>query len=368
MASLTIRRTLAPLALVLASAALAGSALPSLATGTTKAVTAGPPKVSTGGFRAAGASIVLEGSVNPRTLATTYYFRYGPSRTALTSQTTPGTLAGGTSATTAVKVSQSVAGLPEGYFYVLVAYNADGTKEGKPQVVTVKKSGFELPKTFAPTVVGGTFVITGSLTGAGSANRQVVLQATPYPYRTPFANVGEPILTGPTGAFSFRVSDLSTSTHFRIATVGLAPLYSDIIPEQAEVRVVLRVQTSSHRKGLVRLFGTVSPAEVGARVFFQLEKAPKTKVPKADKPEKLSKSEKATEKAEERPPTFANKFSSVVKRATRSISRFSLVVNIQDAGHYRAFVVLGPGPLASGSSETITLRAGPAKKSKRKKA
>jgi hypothetical protein len=365
MASLTIRRTLTLVAPAVAGATLAASSLTSLASATTKTDTAGAPKVSTGGFRAAGASTVLEGSVNPRTLTTTYYFKYGPTK-AFGSQTTPGTLAGGPSATASVKVSQPVAGLPEGYVYVLVASNADGTKEGKPQLVTVKKSGFELPKSFAPTVVGGAFVVTGTLTGAGNANRQVVLQATPYPYRAAFANVGEPILTGPTGALSFRVSDLLTSTHFRIATVGLTPMYSDIIPEQAEVRVVLKVQTSSHRKGLVRLFGTVSPAEVGARVFFQLEKAPKTKIPKADKPEKLSKSQKAAEKAEEKPPTFANKFSAIVKRATRSISRFSLVVSIQDAGHYRAFVALPPGPLASGSSQTITLRAGPAKKGKRK--
>jgi hypothetical protein len=366
MASLTIKRTLALLALAAPGITLAASPLPSQAAGTTKTVTAGPPKVSTGGFRAAGSSTVLEGTVNPRTLTTTYYFKYGPTR-AYGSQTTEATLAGGSTATTNVKVSQTVAGLPEGYFYALVGKNADGTKEGKPQEVTVKKSGFDLPKTFAATVVGGTFVISGTLTGAGNGGRQIVLQASPYPYRTPFADVGVPILTGPTGAFSFSVRDLSISTHFRIATVGPAPLYSDVIPEQAEVRVVLKVQITSHRKGLVRLYGTVTPAEVGARVFFQLEKAPKVKVPKADKPEKLSKSEKATEKAEERPPTFANKFSEVVKHATRSISRFSLVVSIEEAGHYRAFVALPAGPLASGSSEVVTLHAGPVKKSKRKK-
>ncbi len=366
MASLTIKRTLALLALAGAGTTLAASLLPSQAASKPTTVTAGAPKVSTGGFRAAGSSTVLEGTVNPRTLTTTYYFKYGPTK-AFGLQTTQATLAGGSTATTPVKVSQTVAGLPQGYFYALVGSNADGVKEGKPQEVTAKKSGFDLPKTFAATVVGGTFVISGTLTGAGSGGREVVLQATPYPYRTLFANVGEPILTGPTGAFSFRVSDLSISTHFRIATVGPAPLYSDIIPEQAEVHVVLKAQTTSHKKGLVRLYGTVSPAQVGARVFFQLEKAPKVKVPKTSKPEKLSKSKKPTEKAEERPPTFATKFSAVVKRATRSISRFSLVVSIQDAGHYRAFVALPPGPLASGPSEIVTLHAAPAKKTKRKR-
>ncbi len=365
MASLTIKRTLALLAPAVAGITLAASPL-AQAAGSSKTVTAAAPKVSTGGFRAAGSSTVLEGTVDPRTLTTTYYFKYGPTK-AFGSQTTEATLAGGSTATTSVKVSQTVAGLPQGYFYVLVAHNADGLREGKPQEVTAKKSGFDLPKTFAATAVGGTFVISGTLTGAGNGARQIVLQASPYPYRAPFADVGEPILTGPTGAFSFSVRDLSMSTHFRIATVGLAPLYSDVIPEQAEVHVVLKAQTTSHRKGLVRLYGTVSPAEVGARVFFQLEKAPKVKVPKADKPEKLSKSGKTNEKAEERPPVFANKFAAVVKRATRSISRFSLVVSIQEAGHYRAFVALPSGPLASGSSEVLTLRAGPAKKTKRKK-
>jgi len=194
-----------------------------------------------------------------------------------------------------------------------------------------------------------------------------VLQASPFPYRTPFANVGGPIATGATGAFSFRVAKLSTSTKFRVATVGALPVYSLVLTEQVTVRVTLKVRSTS-RKGLVRLYGTVTPAEVGAHVFFQLEgtaKRPKAEKEKLDKPKKPGTSEKAAEKSEK--PTFSSKFSTVVKRATRTISRFSAVVNIIDAGAYRAFVEVPPGPVASGHSQSIQLHAAPKKKSKKKK-
>ncbi len=126
--------------------------------------------------------------------------------------------------------------------------------------------------------------------------------------------------------------------------------------------MTLHVRTSK-RKGIVRLYGTVSPAEVGARVVFQIQKTPKK--------ERIFKSEKAEEKAEEKGPPFASVFVSVVKRATRTLSRFSKVVTIKKTGHYRAYVELRRGPLASGYSSTVTLHARPAtkkRKAKRKKA
>ncbi|HYB24839.1 MAG TPA: hypothetical protein VED41_13635, partial [Solirubrobacteraceae bacterium] len=185
---------------------------------------------------------------------------------------------------------------------------------------------------------------------------------TPYPYRLPYADVGSIITTSASGSFSFSVPDQRTSTKFRVATVGSAPIYSDIVPALVEVDVTLKVRTAG-RKGLVRLYGTVAPAEVGAHVLIQLERPPKQpKAPTSSKPEKT---EKATEK--ERTPSFATKFTTIVKHATRSISRFSLVLTVPQSGEYRAFVELAPGPLISGHSQTVALHAGPSTKKKRKK-
>jgi hypothetical protein len=318
-----------------------------------------------------GISAVLEGSVDPRTFATTYYFQYGPT-VAYGKQTASGTLPAGSTAT--VKVSETATGFLPGYHYRLVASNADGPpKEGhdhtytpKTTKKTIKKTEFELPKSFEPTPIGGAFILSGTLAGSDNASRSIVLQASPYPYRAPFADVGAPIATGATGAFSFRVAKLSTSTKFRVATVGAAPLYSLVLDQQVTVRVTLKVRLSS-RKGLVRLYGTVTPAEVGAHVFFQLEQTatlPKGEKEKPDKPEKDGASEKEAERSEK--PTFSSKFRTIVKRDTKAVSRFSAVVNISDAGAYRALVEVPPGAVASGHSQSIQLQA-PAKKKKTKK-
>ena len=78
----------------------------------------------------------LEGSVNPRGAATTYFFQYGPT-VAYGSQTAPASLPTGTAT---VKVSQTVARILPGYHYRLVATNEYGPRDGRDRTFTVKTS------------------------------------------------------------------------------------------------------------------------------------------------------------------------------------------------------------------------------------
>ena len=107
----------------------------------------------------------------------------------------------------------------------------------------------------------------------------------------------------------------------------------------------------------------------GAVVFFQLQRtaSPKHLRAKIFKSEKAE--EKAQEKAEERAETlvYSTVFKAPVKHATRSMSRYSGVLGIRKAGVYRAYVVVPAGPLASGYSTSLTLRATVEKKGKRKR-
>jgi hypothetical protein len=351
----------------LASAALA-LPLASQAAPSAKAPTSDVPSVGTGGVtRVLGTSAVLQGTVDPHNLATTYYFKYGPT-IAYGSQTTPGNLPAGI---VKVKVSQPVTGLLVGYHYRLVATNAAGTKEGHDHVFTIKtkkkKAAFVLPKTYKPTPLGGTFILSGSLTGAGNGSREVVLQESPYPYSLIYADVGVPILTTAAGHFTFSVPHMTESTKFRVSTVGALPVRSLLIPVQVSVRVTLKARSSGH-SGLVRMYGTVTPAEVGARIFFEYEKPPKTEGTKGEKPTRLERPKQhRAERSEEKGPRYVTKFLSVVKPATKSISRFSAVVSVKESGHYRAFVEVRPGPLASGASSTVLLHAPASVKKKKKK-
>jgi hypothetical protein len=314
----------------------------------------GRPIVSTGPVtHVHGSSGLLTGAIYPRTAATTYHFQYGPT-VAYGAKTTPASLPAGTAK---VAVGQTATNLLVGYHYRLVATNSFGTSNGKDRVFSPKKKAarIALPKHSEPTVFGRPFILSGTVSGTGNAKRQIVLQASPFPYLEAFSNLGVPIVTDAAGAFSFRVPSLLASTQFRVTTLDPRPVISRVVTEQVAVRVKFKVR-SAGRQGLVRLYGTVTPAEVGARVLFQLQKTVRPK----------GKSQKTT--------TFAAEFTTVVKAGTKTISRFSVVENIRHAGHYRAFVQLphkkgthkkgGSGALISGSSQTILLKAAPASKLK----
>jgi len=335
------RLAVAALACAAALAAVAGLAPSGYAANPAKP---GPPTVSTGQARAQRASVMLLGSVNPRGAATSYFFQYGAT-VAYGKQTTPAALPAGTSS---VKISQLASGMLPGYHYRLVASNSFGpSKPGKDRVFTTKatlNSKLSLVKPTATTVYGRALTLTGTLTGTGNAARKLVLQESPYPFLTEFATVGAPSVTSATGAFSFRLPRLLLSTQYRVGTLDPRPVYSQTITVDVACRVTLKVKRSS-RKGIVRLYGTVTPAAVGARVLFQLSK----KVRPGN-----------TEKTSERTTRFVTQFSTTVKRATKSVSRFSAIVKVRNGGTYRARVQpQKKGPFVPGESATVVLHSAP---------
>jgi hypothetical protein len=311
------------------------------------------PRVSTAGAsHVLPTSALLNASIDPNGTPTSYYFRYGPTP-AYGSQTP--TLPVG-SGTTRVKVGQPVAGLQQGvvyHFRVVAVYEQTKVVEGRDQTFTPKLIPlvFQLAKS-QQAVVGVPFIFSGTLNGFGSAHHTVVLQASPFPYLEAFTNIGAPGITDATGRFSFRVANLSTSTEFRVITQDPRPVYSPVTTVHAAVRVTLGVRSSGHR-GLVRLFGTVTPAEVGAQVQFQLLKPVR--------PRSSEETETSTR--------YVSQFTTVVKKGTRTFSRFSVVTKVLHGGRYRAFVKLrSGGPLVSGfSTQTVVLHASPRSVRKAKK-
>ncbi len=331
--------------------ALAACAAPLVAQAATAPAKPTAPKATTGGATAVhGTSATLVGTVDPGGAAATYSFEYGPT-IAYGKRTTPGKLPAGTSR---VKVGQAVAGLIAGYHYRLLATNEVATAYGKDRTFGVKKKAgktkFTLPKTSAPTVYGGTYVLSGTLGGTGNANRALVLQASPYPFLEAFTTIGVPVHTDAAGRFGFRVPHMVKTTQFRVATLDPRPLYSHVTTQQVAVKVSLKVRSSGSR-GLVRLYGTVTPAKPGAHLDFQLFKA----VRPGNSP-----------KAEEKTARFATQFSTLVKKGTATVSRFSVVVKIVRGGSYRAYVNLTKkGTVTSGASRSVLLHAAPSSSKRR---
>ncbi len=325
------------------------------------------PKVSTGAVHAHGTTLDLGGLVDPRGAATSYYFQYGPT-SSYGMLTATGSLQAGTAK---VSVQEPAPGLATGYHFRIVAMNAGGTAYGADHSYTVKakskgksKVKVNLTAPSAPVALGGTVLLAGNISGAGSTVYSVVLEDSPYPYREAFKAVGAAQATEPGGRFSFRVSHLTASTRFRVVTVGAKPLDSRTITAEVEVRVSLSVRSVSKAPGVVRLYGLISPAEVGAQVFIEIEKKPKPKT--SVKPLKSEKAEERATQAEEAG-RFASVATTVSKRSTKGYSRFSRVLTVRTTGRYRVLVAVPKGPLVSGYSREITLHAAPGTASKAKK-
>jgi hypothetical protein len=287
-------------------------------------------------------SALLAGVVNPKGAETSYYFQWGPSTAGPTityAAQTP-TVAAGTGEKR--KVGQPISGLQPGvqYHFRLVAiYSGSAIPViGADRTFTAKGNAQRLELVKPPTIVAGSpFVLSGVLRGTGNAGHAIVLQASPYPYLEPFVNLGTPATTNATGLFSFRVNNLSSSTQFRVVTIGALPVYSPVITVSVALRVTLHMHSGG--AGLVRLYGTVTPAVTGARVLIQRLKS----VRPSGTAEEGSK--------------FVRQFTTVTKRGSKSFSRFSVVVKIRHAGRYRAFVVVKPGEHVSGASPTLGLKA-----------
>ena len=314
------------------------------------------PRVATGRVtHARGNTAELEGVVNPRGQETTYFFQYG--RTIAYGSQTPAASAG--KGTASVKVGQSASPFLPGYHYRLVASNTqpNSTRVGRDRtfvtpVTLIGRPKVTISKPTVPTVFGSTVVLNGAVTGPAPANRRISLQSSPFPYLEAFTAVGLPTLTNAAGRFSFHVPSLTTSTQFRVVTLETLPLFSPRVIEHVAPRLTFKVR-SAGRQGFVRLYGTISPAEVGARVSFQLEKSVR--------PGRTEKSEETTRK-------YVNQFKTVAKRATRTMSRFSSIVSIRRTGRYRAFILLPNGPLVSGASQqSVVIHAAPARKAHPKK-
>jgi hypothetical protein len=305
--------TLAVGALLLPATALgAPPKSPTVATGPAKSVTY------------SGAT--LTGTVNPQGSETDYYFQYGTTK-GYGAQTPLTPVGNGTKNVTA---SATVSGLTPNtlYHYRLVAVGAT-TQDGGDKSFTTPKVPLTVTINASPNpvVFGNPFIINGTLSGTGNGSKPIQLQATPFPYTAPFANVGNAEVTNPDGSFSFTFAGLLQTAKLRVVTVTKPAVTSAEVIENVAVHVVLHVQRV-RRAGRVRLTGTVTPPEVGAQVVFQ----------------------RLTSKG---PQTVGH---TTVKGGTSSVARFTGLVRKRKHSLYRAAVIFTPGMFSPSTSLPVLVR------------
>jgi hypothetical protein len=232
---------------------------------------AGKPAVTTGGAaQVTIASATLTGQVNPRGLATSYYFQYGTT-TAYGSRS-PSTAVGKGGALVAAAAQIGGLGSNTKYHYRLIAHSSDGTTAGGDRTFTTPRQplGLALSAAPNPVVFGGLTTLSGTLSGTGNGARPVQLQQSPFPFTSGFANVANAQLTDAQGGFSFTVLSVPLTTQYRVLIADRPSVVSPVVTVSVQVLVRTSVTHRHVRRGAkVHFSGTVRPAVPNVPIAVQ---------------------------------------------------------------------------------------------------
>jgi hypothetical protein len=239
--------------------ATAGAARAAVPTVTTLA----PANVTT-------AIATLRGTVNPRSLATTYFFQYGPTA-GYGAQTAVGAAGAGAAAVTvAVPAGALVASTT--YHFRLVAQNASGTAATADRTFRTPAAALSvaLVATPNPVPIGSIFSLTGTASGAGAAGRPLQIQRRAFPFAGAFANFGPAQTTDARGRFGVAVAALPFTTQFRAVVTDRAGVVSPVLAVGAAPVISTRVSRTRIRRGArVRFSGSIRPSEPGRPIAIQ---------------------------------------------------------------------------------------------------
>jgi hypothetical protein len=216
------------------------------------------------------ATATLRGTVNPRRLATTYFFQYGPTA-AYGAQTAAGSAGAGAAGVTVTAAAGALVAATT-YHFRLVARNASGTAVTPDRTFRTPAQPLSVVLVAAPNPVpfGSIFSITGTATGAGAAGRPVQIQRREFPFAGAFANFGAAQTTDARGRFGVAIAVLPFTTQFRAVVTDRPGVISPVLAVGALPIVGTRVSaTRVRRGGRVHFSGTVRPSEPGRGIAIQ---------------------------------------------------------------------------------------------------
>jgi hypothetical protein len=288
---------------------------------------AAAPTVTTGGVaNVAPTTALLKGSIDPNGTATSYMFQIGPTR--LYGGQTPTTAAG--AGNKSVAVAAPVSGLAPAtiYHYRLVGLRGSRTFFGRDRTFKTKRQplGVSLAATPNPIRIGHSTTLAGVLSGTGNANRQVVLQANPWPYTGGFVAATNAQVTNASGGFAFPLLSVSVNTQYRVVLVPKPAVVSPIVVLGTTNKVTRHAKVRrGHRRGRIHLWGTIRPALDGSPVVVQ----------------KLRRG------------TWVNIGQTHARHTSKGISRYSKRIRQKHGGKYRVVVVDASGAHSPGVSRTV---------------
>ena len=226
------------------------------------------PGVRTGPAANVGqTTVTMTGRVNPNERQTTWFFEYGT--TSLYGSRTLDQDAG--SGNSLRRVASNIGNLAPftRYHYRLVARNERGLTKGPDRTFRTQRQplGLTFAATPNPVTPGGSTTLSGALSGTGNTNRQIVLQANPFPYKQGFQNASDVHLTNTTGGFTFPVLSVPINTQYRVVMTQNPSVVSPIVAVGVAPLVGLRVKRLGKRR--FRLSGRVRPEHDGTQMIVQ---------------------------------------------------------------------------------------------------
>lgn len=255
----------------LARAGVLAALATSLALVVPLAAQAAAPAVATGGVtKLSPQNASLSGTVNAKGKATVFFFQIGPTKAY--GLNTPEASAG--SASSNRTVTANLIGLRPAttYHYRVVGRNADGTTVGADKSFKTKNQplGFTLEATPNPVDFGEPVTLQGVLSGTGNAGRQVALQRNEFPFTVGFQTLGNPQVTGATGAFAFPLLSVTSNAQYRTVTTAGTKVVSSVVTLGVAVKVSTKVGARSVKRGhRIRFSGKITPSKVGALYAIQ---------------------------------------------------------------------------------------------------
>jgi hypothetical protein len=212
----------------------------------------------------------LTGRVDPNRVATAWYFEWG--ETTAYGQRTPAADAG--HGPSSVPVSFVLNGLKANtvYHFRTVATNEAGvTRAGDRAFRTFRgPTGITLAAPVRKVRYGRVTAIDGVVQGTGIDGLRVALETEPFPFRDPFAPIGDSVVVHKDGSFELISPPLQITTRMRVVARTTPAVFSG--PVTAFAQLLVRVGTERMTRHRYRIAGRVTPNVRGAKVSIQRRK------------------------------------------------------------------------------------------------
>jgi hypothetical protein len=232
---------------------------------------AAAPTVTTGRATGIGQSIVtLHGKIDPNGTRTDYRFQLGTTK--LYGASTVAQNAGKGSKPVNVKHTFGALAPATTYHYRLVGIRGTRVFLGRDRTFKTKRQplGVSLAATPNPIRAGRPTTLIGVLSGTGNSGRVVQLQANSWPYTGGFQPAANNQVTNSSGGFAFPFLSVNINTQYRVLMPAKPNVVSPIVVLGTTANVTRHATVKrGTRRGRIHFFGTVTPAEDGARVLIQ---------------------------------------------------------------------------------------------------